>query len=339
MLKQLLLTSLFIILFIRANGQDIQYSQYYANPLYLNPAFSGSTNMHRLVVNHRLQWPNLPKAFANYSASYDYNATGLNSGFGLLINSDVAGSASLRSNLVSFNYAYNIQLQDKWVIKPAVAFGWVNRTIDYEKLVFGDQIDFGMDGAPTQDPAISSIEANSYMDIATGFLAYNQNFWFGFSVFHVNEPNNSLINGQSIVPMKFSIHSGTRFELGNRAFRSVRKVSLAPGFIYKRQGDNQQLDVGTSIYTEPILFGVWYRGVPFTRNVAGFLNQDAVVFVLGVEFKQIQFGYSFDANISGLGPETGGAHEFSLQYNFETASNPNKVSRRKKFLPCPAFFK
>ena len=209
--KRIILASLVIIFVVKASCQDVQYSQYYANPLYLNPAFSGSTTMHRLVVNHRLQWPNLPKAFANYSASYDYNATGLNSGFGLLLNSDVAGSASLRSNLISFNYAYNIQLQDKWVIKPAMAFGWVNRTIDYEKLVFGDQIDFGMDGAPTQDPAVSAIKANSYIDIATGILAYSQNFWFGFSVFHVNEPNNSLINGQSTVPMKYSIHSGYFF--------------------------------------------------------------------------------------------------------------------------------
>ncbi len=336
---KLFLVTLIIFCWAVGQSQDIQYSQYYANPLYLNPAFSGSNPMHRMVINHRIQWPNLPKAFANYSASYDYNAVGLNSGFGLLFNADVAGSASLRSTLVSLNYAYNIQLQDKWVLKPALAFGWVSRTIDYEKLVFGDQIDFGMDGAPTQDPAIAAIEGNSYVDIATGFLAYGKNIWIGASAFHINEPNNSLINGQSIVPVKYSLHAGARFELGKGVFSDVKRVSMAPNFIYKRQGNNHQLDVGTSLYFNPINFGIWYRGIPFERNDAGLINQDAVIFVMGVEFKQLQFGYSFDASISGLGPETGGAHEFSIQYNFETQSNSRKVNRSKKFLPCPAFLK
>lgn len=319
-------------------GQDIQYSQYYANPLYLNPAFTGAIPNHRATVNHRIQWPSLPKAFTNYSASYDYNAGNLNSGFGVLFNADRAGSANLRNTSMAFNYSYTANFDRKFIFKPAISFGWVNRNIDYDKLIFGDQIDFGVDGAPSQDPSVAEIQSTSYIDLGTGFLVYNEKLWAGASAFHLNEPNNSIINGQNYLPMRLSVHAGARFALGNDSFKDVKKVNVAPSFIYKIQGEFQQLDVGASFHYEPIIFGLYYRGMPFVKSaVPNTVNHDALIVLFGVEFNNFQFGYSFDNNISDLSSDTGGAHEVSLQYFFDIRSNPNNVSRSKKFLPCPAF--
>lgn len=324
--------------FFYTRAQDVQYSQYFANPLYLNPAFTGATPNHRVAVNHRIQWPELPQAFANYSVSYDYNAANLNSGFGLLINADRAGSANLRYTSAAFNYSYNVNFNHNFILKPAISLGYVSRNVDYDKLVFGDQINFGVDGAPSQDPSIAEIDATSYFDVGSGFILYNRRVWAGVSAFHINEPNNSIIGGESYLPMKLTIHGGARFDLGNPAFKNLKKASIAPSFIYKSQGDYQQLDLGASLHYAPIIFGLWYRGMPFQQSVVpSMINHDAVILVFGVEFEKFEFGYSYDANISGLGSDVGGAHEFSLQYFFDIQRNPNKVDRSKKFLPCPAF--
>ncbi|NDE62667.1 MAG: type IX secretion system membrane protein PorP/SprF, partial [Cyclobacteriaceae bacterium] len=50
------LALVFSLMSLASLAQDIQYSQYYANPIYLNPAMTGSTGMTRLGVNFRNQW-------------------------------------------------------------------------------------------------------------------------------------------------------------------------------------------------------------------------------------------------------------------------------------------
>ena len=40
-------------------AQDPQFTQFYANPLYLNPAFAGTARCPRICMNYRNQWPNL----------------------------------------------------------------------------------------------------------------------------------------------------------------------------------------------------------------------------------------------------------------------------------------
>ncbi|MEQ8470984.1 MAG: PorP/SprF family type IX secretion system membrane protein [Marinoscillum sp.] len=336
-MSRTLLTLIFGLIGWCGLSQDIQYSQYYSNPLYLNPAFTGAIQNHRVAVNHRLQWPNLPKAFANYSFSYDFNAASLNSGFGILVNVDRAGSANLKNTSAAFNYSYSVNFEDRWVVKPAVSFGYVTRNIDYEKLVFGDQIDFGIPGAPTQDPSVTAIKNNDFFEVGSGLLVYNRRFWGGISAYHINQPNNSLIQGPGYLPMKLTAHAGMRFEMGNKAFKDIKKASVAPSFIYKIQGEFQQLDVGASFHYAPVLMGLYYRGIPWANDVNDYANHDAIILIFGVEFNQMQFGYSFDSNISRLGSASGGAHEVSLIYLFNIQKDPRKVERSKRFLPCPAF--
>lgn len=341
MKEKLFLTIGFSLIICTGLAQDIQYSQYYANPLYLNPAFAGASPAHRLVLNHRIQWPNLPKAFSNSSLSYDANVKGLNSGFGVLINADKAGSANLRSTALSFNYSYNVSFKNKWVFKPGIAFGIVSRDIDYQNLLFGDQIDFNISGAPSMDPDATLIQGSSYLDFGAGGLLYNKQYWIGASVFHLNQPNNSLLNEETILERRITVHAGARFRLDNPVFRlknrGSRYPTAAPGFVYKRQGEFQQLDVGSSFSYQPFTIGLWYRGLPFFKTLPTQTSHDALVIVFDLEYENFQFGYSFDMTISGLGANTGGAHEFSLQYIFELKRSPKKVTKKQKLLQCPAF--
>ena len=63
-------------------GQDPHFTQYYANPLYLNPAFAGSDICPRFSMNYRNQFPNFG-AYQTYSASYDQYVDAVKGGLGM----------------------------------------------------------------------------------------------------------------------------------------------------------------------------------------------------------------------------------------------------------------
>ena len=69
---------------MRIQAQDALFSQYYANPLYLNPAFAGTNVCPRLAFHFRDQWPSAPGTFMTYSASYDEHFDKLSGGVGVL---------------------------------------------------------------------------------------------------------------------------------------------------------------------------------------------------------------------------------------------------------------
>ena len=95
-----------------ANAQDPQFSQFYANPLYLNPALAGATECGRINLNYRNQWPSLTKAFITYSLTYDQNLSAINSGFGFIVINDRQGDGALNSILIGAIYAYNLQVSE-----------------------------------------------------------------------------------------------------------------------------------------------------------------------------------------------------------------------------------
>ena len=52
-------------------AQDPIFTQFYSNPVYLNPAFSGTHHCPRIVSNYRNQWPNFSGDFITTSITYD----------------------------------------------------------------------------------------------------------------------------------------------------------------------------------------------------------------------------------------------------------------------------
>ena len=66
-------------------GQDPGFSQFYSNPLYLNPAFTGTTELPRTTLNYRNQWPQKGATYTTYSLSFDRLSKKLNTGFGFLV--------------------------------------------------------------------------------------------------------------------------------------------------------------------------------------------------------------------------------------------------------------
>jgi type IX secretion system PorP/SprF family membrane protein len=332
------LAILVIILTARLlHAQDPEFSQYYAAPLYLNPAFAGTSNDHRFIANYRNQWPNIARGYVTTALSYDYNIAQANSGIGFLITMDQAGTAGMKSSQANFVYSYRVVVKSKWVIASGLNFGYASRSIDFDRLVFGDQLQFDSQGqVPSDDPALYNLGMTSYFDFNAGMLAYNKMFWFGFAVSHLNRPNRSLLNQEATLPVKTTIHGGIRLPLTRSPLKSQHQAYLAPSFVYKRQGDFDQLDVGAHFLYDPIVVGLWYRGLPIQQEVADNLSQDALVVILGFQLTSLEVLYSYDLTVSKLGSVGGGSHELALKYKLK-ATHPARQRKREKLIPCPTF--
>ena len=349
MVRKLLVTLVTISsLCVEGMAQDPQFSQFYNAPLYLNPGFTGATSANRVILNHRLQWPNLPQAFATYSLSFDMYRPELRSGFGALIYTDKSGSASLNNTNVDLMYAYKLQYDDKWVVTPALYFGYGITSIDLEKLLLGDQLEFDDGNAPTLDPAIARLGNTQYFDFGTGVLMYSSRHWIGLSVSHLTRPNVSLLESEARLPIKYNLHGGTRIPLVQTLRSNPAGAALIPFFQFKKQSSIEQLDVGVNYVVPPVTMGITYRGIPLKAfkseppSGSGIPTEtfnpskDALVFLLGLQITSLQFAYSFDFTLSELSSSAGGAHEISLIYEFELV-NPRRVKRRNKLIPCPTF--
>lgn len=325
---------LFSILFsIESNAQDPMFSQYYASPLYLNPGLVGSVKQPRFIFNSRMQWTKLPNAFNTYAASADYLVEDWSSAFGVLVMTDKAGSANLRNTSAHGMYAAKVRIADGWVFSPGVSFGYASRSIDFDKLVFGDMI---IHNGPTTDDAIGHLGNQSYFDFSSGFVVYNKTFWGGFSGYHINEPNYSLLGEDAKLPMRLSLHGGFRIPIKHSILSNSKLSSIAPSFVYKSQGEFQQFDVGANIIFDPVMFGLWYRGIPTNKNYSEQVSQDAIIFILGLNLNFIEVGYSYDFTISDIGPQSGGSHEISITLLLPEL-NPSRVKRKDKILPCPNY--
>ena len=155
----------------KAGATDPEFSQYYANPLYLNPAFAGTARCPRLIMNYRNQWPGISGVtFVTYSASFDQYVDNLHGGVGLLFMNDKSGDATWTTGTYSGMYAYQLNFNRKVSLRAGFQGSYIQKSIDLSKLTFGEQIDprFGFVYPSNEiiDPSIH------YFDVSSGILLY-----------------------------------------------------------------------------------------------------------------------------------------------------------------------
>jgi len=321
----------FLFLFgLSLQAQDPQFTQFYANPLFLNPAFAGTSIQSRLVFDTRIQWPSIPGAFQTYSASYDQFVPQIKSGFGVNIYYDRAGTGGLSTTAFNFMYAYELKIKRDLYIRPAMEVGYAIRSININRLTFGDQLQTG--NLITAE--IISDQTVQYFDLGAGALLYAENYWVGISFSHINTPNQSFLNEDSPLPLKYSLHGGYKFKLegSNRLNRNYVYVAAN----YKAQAKFDQLDIGAYYEHNAITLGVWYRGLPVRFNDTKYFNPDAISILIGYSHMSLSFAYSYDITISTLGLNTGGSHELTVIYEWANRRN-KRFTRRKRTIPCAKF--
>jgi type IX secretion system PorP/SprF family membrane protein len=317
---------LIILTQFKVVAQDSQFSQFYASPLYLAPSFAGSTDGDRIAANYRSQWPALTKAFQTYALSYDHYFPHLNSGVGLLLYREQAGTGSLATTNIGLAYSYKFEFRGGWRVSPGLSFFYTQRSLDFNDLLFGDDLETPDTDGTSEIPIL---ENKSDIDASFSVLAFNKNYWLGFTWDRMLKPNRSLTGGISQDPFKFSIYGGTKFTIFDR-YNWSSGQSLSPSFLFKMQDQYSQLDLGLYWYQMPLVIGIWYRGIPVFKELT---SNDALAFLVGFKIDQFNIGYSYDLTISKLVGFTGGSHEISVIFQF----NQGVTQREKrKMIPCPS---
>jgi len=323
----------FASVLFRGFSQDPQFSQFYSNYLYLAPSFAGLTEKNRVAFNYRNQWPDIKYGYQTYSASFDKFISKFNSGLGILVFQDVAGSGRLRTTSIGLQYSYDFSITKNWHARPGLHFNYTERGIDFERLLWNDQIS-ASGNSPVSAELVPMEKAND-IDFSTSLLTYSERFWFGVSVDHLLRPNQSLYfyegddDNPAKVPIKYTMFGGVKFMRPEHLLRPI-PTSIQLAFLYRQQEQFRQLDLGVYWYRSPLVAGIWYRGLPFYKEV---FNRDAFTMLVGIKTKSMNIGYSYDFTISRLVGNTGGSHELSVSYSFKTKPIKHKI----RMVPCPEF--
>jgi type IX secretion system PorP/SprF family membrane protein len=312
MFRILLALTAAILIDSRGKAQDAEFSQFYANPLYLNPALAGSETQYRAVVNYRNQWPGLDNGFVTYNASYDQYINKIHGGLGVLFNVDNAGEGILTTTQASLLYAYSLIASPRLFFNMSLQATFLQRSLNWGRLRFGDQIDL-LHGAdlPTDEipPDNSSVMAP---DFAAGVIfGWKSTLHGGVVIHHLTEPDLAFYSQhENKLPMKITAHFGGNisFEPGGMPFDP--DFFISPNILYQQQGNFHQVNLGVYITRKPIVLGAWYR-----HNLE---NPDAVIVLVGIHYNNFKIGYSYDIGLSEIRSYAGGAHEISIAWQYRT---------------------
>jgi type IX secretion system PorP/SprF family membrane protein len=334
-------------------AQDPHFSQFYANPLYLNPAFAGSVVCPRIVTNFRQQWPVLSGKYTTYSASYDQHFEEISGGIGVLFLGDRAGTGAINTNAISLIYSFKADLTRKVAMRIALQATYQQKSVDFTGALFGDMID-PKSGFVYQTMERLDVYTKGVADFSTGIVFYSDKFYGGIAAHHFTQPNESFYytNGKEArLPMKLSANFGAVFDIKQyqRREKNIGDMSISPNIIFQYQNKfsgglpYSYINVGVYYTIYPMILGAWYRN-GLLRKMDGpdgkkyqYTNRpDAAVFLAGIEYSFLKVCYSYDFTIPSEKlnkMKTGGAHEVSAQFHLPC---PVK-SRRVRHINCPKF--
>ena len=315
-------------------AQDPHFSQFFASPLTLNPAFTGKVDgQWRLAVNHRDQWPSIPKAYVTTSGSFDFGImkdklpAGDVFGVGISGLSDASANDQLKLNYGSFSLSYHKALDEDGYNTIGAGFQgtYSSLSLDEGKLTFEDMLrQNGFTGARTD--FLTNGNNQNYFDINAGILFSGSsngenNYYAGVSVYHVNRPKVGFKDQNYLLANRITLHGGGSVPVADA-------LTLNASFIYQSQSKASETTLGGAlaynlnadeVNPSSIFVGSWFR-----------LN-DALIPYVGLEVGGLRIGASYDVNISSLKTATAsrGGSEFSVIYI--------KRKSDSKGIPCPRF--
>ncbi|MBC8343001.1 MAG: PorP/SprF family type IX secretion system membrane protein, partial [Bacteroidetes bacterium] len=200
-------------------GQDPHFTQFYANPVYLNPAMAGSAMQHRIISNYRNQWPSIAGSYVTYASSYDGFYEEISGGLGVQVMYDKAGEGDLSTTAASFMYSYHLSVSRKFAIKAGIQAQLLQKSIDFSRLSWFDMIEprSGFVRQTTEVlPEKGIFKSRAVTDFSAGLLGFTEKFYIGVAMHHINEPNLSFYSSnKSYIPRRFTAHVGMQIPLDN----------------------------------------------------------------------------------------------------------------------------
>lgn len=322
----ILIVSGAILSFSSVSGQDLVFSQFYANPVYLNPALAGNVICPRVTLSYRNQYPALGQHYVSYSAAGDMYVDAISGGIGVIANADLSGPLASFSG--SAIYSYHLKLSRKFTMNAALQAGYFQYRLNWEQLIFEDMIVPGtgeiISGGETPPDNLSVGD----VDFSTGMVVgYNERLYLGAAVHHITMPDLSFYaDNPSRLDMRITVHAGALFDLQEGLNGTGNEnLSFSPNIVYMQQGKFHQLNGGMSVNFYPFVSGLWLRH--------NFENPDAIIVLLGFQQPSFKIGYSFDYTVSKMQMPAGGAHEVTFAWYLPCSKKEIKY----KAIKCPSF--
>jgi type IX secretion system PorP/SprF family membrane protein len=314
----------------RLMAQDQMYTQFFNAPIYLNPALTGQFEGDlRMNMIYRNQWSSIPGNLSYTTASIDYNMPQFGGGVGLMFSRSSEGTAFLVNNSIAGTYAYSVG-SEGFVLSFGLQAGVVDRTINYNKLVFDDQIDPRLGFIPGSASAAESFPFNNrfYFDSGAGINLVVGEFDIGSAVQHINQPNESFTGTPAKLPMRGVAHISYRWDLsrGENLYED-EKSYIIPSVVFSKQATQQTLSAGLQYKRKGVNAGLWYHsgGQSGPSAIGISLIFDLLINREGAE--KLRFGVSHDVPVSGLNySNTSGTSEGSISYQ---TTLPGRAAEQK----------
>ncbi len=278
-------------------SQDPSFSQFYANRLYLNPAWAGVGDAERrLFLNYRNQWPGIDNAYVTYSVSYDQFMKPMHGGFGIRVMNDVQGGGAINQLTLAADYSYHLYVSRELTITAGFEAGYVQRQLNASKYHFTDESE-----------SYGNLKTD-FPDFTMGFAGFYRNFYGGVSMAHLLKPMQSVsADPNSRLPRKLSVFAGGMIPVYERHL-GKEVLQLSPNIIFVQQKSFTQLNYGMEgLLKNEFLAGIWLR-----QNLG--LHFSALIFSAGYVTNNFRIRYSYDYQLSNptvkLPPM--GTHEISL---------------------------
>lgn len=313
MKTQSILCTITLICIGSLNAQDARFSQYFAAPIYLNPALAGSANNPnenkggRVGLNYRNQWSKLMTPYNTVSLYYDQNLSQTLGSIGAIITQDVAGEGNFQTLNTSAVYSYTTPFgYSGWAGRYGLQAGFQNSSVDFMKLRFQDQID-PTAGAIQPTSEVFGANAKGYFNTAVGAVFYNEGVYLGGSIHNITEPTYTLYSATSnAIPRRYTVMAGGKVDLNNGSH-------LLPGAVYQKQGNFTDFNLGFQLAANQFSMGTYYR-----RSMMYQGHADAVSLMIGITKDMFAFGYTYDMTISDLKQNTPISSEISLRFFFDS---------------------
>lgn len=334
-MKKIFVTLILALLSSIVIAQDPHFSQFFASPLTLNPAFTGKFNgNYRLAGNYRNQWPSINNAFITSTASIDFrileNKIRNNDlfGVGFMFLNDKSANSAVKLNYASFSTAYHKGLDEDGNNQLGIGLQatYSNMFINTSNLKFEDQLEAtGFTGISKETFDGATLQSN-YFDLNAGILytgSSNEtnNYYVGLSMYHINSPKQKFAGNDYTLSPRVTAQAGYYFMFnenvglhlsGMHSTQAATTETLVGGAVQLVANPNTNSPVN-------IYVGSWVR------------FKDAIIPYVGLEFSNTRLGMSYDVNTSSLKTATinRGGLEISLIYSHQ----PNT----DRPINCPKF--
>lgn len=311
-------------------AQDIHYTQFSNGVGMLSPGLTGVfQGDSRVYAHYRNQWKKVDAYTGTFTGFFDTKINPGNSdkGYfsaGIKFNYDRAGFSRLSLLNPALTGSYTLRLSDKWYGTLGADLGIIRRAFSTDDLQFGDQFD-----GTTFDPASSEIfEDQNFLvlDVSTGLnLRYEANDHrtnvnFGAGLFHLNQPEQKFILGNSDrnddYPMRLSAYVDAGLKITDALDLELRVN-------YQDQSEYSQGvgGVGLKFYGAQSSSSPWaltLGGFGRISNIENNIN-DALVPYLRIDVNRLSVGVSYDVNVSEFADYTNnqGGLEVWAQYRFD----------------------